>query len=132
MKMSEERRSVTRALICYARIGTGGCKTPFDIYKRIEGACGKNKELARDIWAVHECMQVLAAFSDFDTLKAVKEIYFKPFEKRSVRVPLKNEITNRIVRFAAENYVDERTVYRRLQKARKIWNFIRFSDTDDI
>ncbi len=131
MKMTDERRSMTAALVCYARIGTGGCKTPFQIYKRIEGACGKNKELARDVWAVHECLQVLRSISDFDTVKTVKEIYFKPFSRSPNRIPMKNELTNRIQSFALENYIDERTVYRRLLKARKIWKYIRFAGEDE-
>ena len=131
MKMSEERHSMTAALVYYSRIGIKGCKTPFQIYRRIEGACGKNEEFAKDIWAVHECLQVLTALSDVDTLKTIKEIYFKPFSKAPNRLPMKNEITNRIQRFAFEEHVDERTVYRRLQKARKIWKYIRFADEEN-
>ena len=131
MKMTEERHSMTAALVCYSRIGIDGCKTPFQIYRRIEGACGRNKAFARDIWAAHECLQVLYALSDLDTVMTIKEIYFKPFSKAPNRPSMKNEITNRIRRFAFENHVDERTVYRRLQKARKIWKYIRFAESPD-
>ena len=62
MKKTLERRSITVAMVQYARLGVYGCGTPFDIYKRIEGACGKNTALALDIWAAHECLLMLRVF----------------------------------------------------------------------
>lgn len=126
MKKSTERRSMTYAMICYARMGgTKGCSTPFDVYKRISGYLIHNQELALDVWAVHECLMTLYLAGDDETLKAVSEIYLKPFSKDLYMHLRKNEISRRILRFSYENNLDERTVYRRLRKARMLWLNIR-------
>ncbi len=116
---------MTNTLVRYARLGVEGCGTPFDIYKRIEGACGINRELSLDLWAMHECLLFLKISGDTDTLDAIKEIYLKPFLKAPDRATLKNEISGMILRYSCENYVDERTVYRRLRKARDLWGAFR-------
>lgn len=126
MKKSAERRTMTYAMICYSRMGGAeGCYTPFDIYKRISGYLIHNRELALDVWAVHECLMVLDLAGDTETLKALNEIYLKPFSKDLFVNARKNEISRRILRFSFENNLDERTVYRRLRKARTLWLKIR-------
>ena len=126
MKKSAERRSMTYAMICYSRMGGAkGCHTPFDVYKRIFGHLMHNQELALDVWAVHECLMALCLSGEDETLKAIKEIYLKPFSKDLYMNSRKNEISRRILRFAFENNLDERTVYRRLRKARTLWLKIR-------
>ena len=126
MKMSKDRRSMTFAMICYARLGEDiGCVTPFDAYRRIEGAYKGNKSLALDIWAVRECLLVLDIQDELETIRAIKEIYFKPFASDLKKKITRNEISELILRFAFDNYLDERTVYRRLKKARDLWCDIR-------
>ena len=126
MKKSKERRSMTFALICYARLGEDvGCVTPFEAYKRIEGAYRSNEPLALDIWAVKECLLILKLNGEDETIRAIREIYFKPFSNDLTRKVNRNEISELILRFAYENYLDERTVYRRLRKARQLWLDIR-------
>ena len=117
---------MTFALVCYARLGEDiGCTTPFETYRRIEGAYRSKRELALDIWAVKECLLMLKVQGDEEAIKAIREIYFKPFSSDLKRRVDKNEISELILRFAYENYLDERTVYRRLQKARDLWLHIR-------
>ena len=126
MKKSKERRSITYALICYARLGADvGCVTPFEAYKRIEGAYRSNEALALDVWAVRETLLILKLRGEDETIRAIREIYLKPFAKEMDRRVDKNEISGLILRFAYENHLDERTVYRRLQKARQLWQDIR-------
>ena len=128
MKRSIERRSMTYALICYARLGEDlGCVTPFEAYKRIEGAYRSNKSLALDIWAVKECLLMLKINGEDETIRAIREIYFKPFASDLCKRVDRNEISELVLRFAYENYLDERTVYRRLKKARQLWLDIRNS-----
>ncbi len=127
MKKSDERRSFTNAFVSYSRLMRNtSALTPFEVYRRIEGALGNNHKTALDLWAAHECMLMLYALNDTDTIIAVKEIYLKPFAKYPKRALKKNEISWRIRRFAAENFVDDRTVYRRLAKARNLWQKLRF------
>ena len=122
MKKSSERRSMTYALICYSRLGGDiGCLSPLDVYRRISGAWAHNEDVALDVWAVHECIMFLRLNGEYETIRAIREIYVEPFSKDIHSRITKNHISNRILRFAFENNLDERTVYRRLKKARSVW-----------
>ena len=118
---------MTFALVSYARLNLS-CKeyTPLDVYRIIDGVCGKNRELALDLWAVRELITFLKLKDDEMTLLALNEIYFIPFSKHPQRRIQRNEISDRILRFACENYLNERTVYRRLKMARELWFRIRY------
>lgn len=122
MKQSKERASMTRALVYYARLrGEEQSRSPLDMYNAIRGACIGKDMLAAELWAVQECLIMLDVLGEQETLKALKEIYLEPFSKAPLRIPAKSEISMRVLRFAFENHLDERTVYRRLQRARKLW-----------
>ena len=122
MKKTCERRVFTVALVMYARIGADTeCNTPFEIGNRIKGACGSNKALALELWAIYQMLFMLRLQNEADVLNAVYGIYFRPFYKSLSRAEMRNEISYRIRRFAIENYIDERTVYRRLKRARDLF-----------
>ena len=126
MKESRDRASMTCAFIYYARlIGARGSVSYSDMYRRIFGAFEGNRQLANDIWAAHETRLFLEITDERDTLKALNEIYLKPFARSPRRIAAKNEISLRVLRFAQDNHLDERTVYRRLSKARRLWSKIR-------
>ena len=111
----------------YVRIGAYvECANPFEFTKRLEGACGKNKSLAADLWTVYQTLFLLRMQNERDVLQAIYSVYFQPFCKAASKKELKNEISYRIRRFAIENYVDERTVYRWLKRARDIFFKIHF------
>ena len=112
----------------YARFNVAsGCNDLIDVYKRIQGVCGNNRELALDLLAVRDLVMILRLEGDNDTLKALNEIYFLPFAEYPQRQMRKREISYGVLRFAYENNVDERTVYRKLQKARMLWEKVRYS-----
>lgn len=71
--------------------------------------------------AVFDTLRLLELDRDTLALRAVKEIYFATAKKR-LRA---GEITLRIRRLAYEENCDDRTVYRRLGKARDVWQFVR-------
>ncbi len=132
MKKTTDTRNMARAFIKYAKLGLYDIDTsPFDAYTKIKGACGKNKRLAKELWAVHECLLIFGVLQDRETVRALCEIYLKPFSRSYAKNRAdkteeqgsleKNEISYLIQRFAMKNFLDVRTVYRRLQKARKIW-----------
>ena len=128
MKKSAERRSMTYALICYSRLGaTKSCTTPFEVYMRIYGAWGRNRDIALDVWAIHECLMILRLQGDDESVSAINEIYLRPFSKRLTCKAERLDISDRVLRFAFDNNLDERTVYRRLKKARDLWLAIRSS-----
>ena len=116
---------MTRALVCYARLGGDNwSSSPFDVCRRIEGAFGRNSQLAIDVWAVMECILILELNQKHEVLRALDEIYIKPSKKLLHKPLSKNEISMRVLRFAYENNLDERTVYRRLRTARCLWEDI--------
>ena len=126
MKKCKERRTITHALVIYHRLGLcNSFSLPFELFKRIVGVCGKNHSLAKDLWAIYETLFVLKTIEDTETLKAVENIYLKPFAKNILKKDIKNEISYRIIKYARENFMDPRTVYRKLQKAKKIFVKIR-------
>ena len=126
MKENRDRVSMTRAFVYYARLlGNVGDRSSLDIYNCIRGACGKNLALANDLWAAHETLTVLALQKKNEALRALGEIYLEPFASHPERRVRKNEISMRVLRFALENHLDERTVYRRLGYVRGLWLEIR-------
>ena len=128
MRKSKERRNMTYALVRYARLNIAyGCEDSIEIYKRIVGVCGSNRELALDLLAVRDLILTLKLENDTRTLKALHEIYFAPFVRTSKSQFGKSKMSYMILRFAYENNVDERTVYRSLQKAHMLWMKIRYT-----
>jgi hypothetical protein len=71
--------------------------------------------------AAGACLLILDVLGEAETLNAVMDIYIRPFSKRPMRTVKKNEISMRVLRFATENHLDQRTVYRRLRRAREMW-----------
>ena len=126
MKRCKERRTITRALVLYQRLGLCECSSfPFLLYKKIEGVCGKNKSLGVDLFSLHETLLFLNVLGESDILEAIDYVYFKPFQKSISKRDQKNEISYRVIKYANKNHMDERTVYRKLQKAKRIFFAIR-------
>lgn len=105
----------------YSRLGLANERlSPFDAYDRIRGVC-KNKSDALDLLAVYDTMRLLRISNKTEVIKAVYAVYFGSLGKK----PKKNEISDRVLRHATENYCDERTVYRQLEYARKLYLMLR-------
>ena len=60
-------------------------------------------------------------FDVTDIIEAVDFVYFHAFCDKTVRT----EISSRVLRYAYEHHCDERTVYRQLQYARRIYMIVR-------
>ena len=104
----------------YARYGYD--KAEIDIFQMCDIARGVSsvRECACQIIAVYETLQALEFFDRKETADAVRAVYFRCAER-----PLKkNEISWRVRRFATENYMDERTVYRHLRRVKAL--FLKF------
>lgn len=66
---------------------------------------------------VRDTLRVLDAIGETECLAAVRAVYFE-----NIRLPIKkNEISYRVRSFAFKMFIDDRTVYRRLERAGKIW-----------
>ncbi len=100
----------------YARLGLDRRKlSPFEAYAVMRGVSRSERE-ALELLAVYDTVRLLS-LTDPETEKALRAVYF--FDRG--RKPLKNQIGYRVLSFADENYCDERTVYRRLRKAKEMY-----------
>ena len=105
----------------YSRLGLANQSlSPFDVYDRIRGVCATKSD-ALDLLAVYDTMRLLRLSNKKDVIKSVYAVYFSILGKK----PKKNEISERVLRHATESYCDERTVYRQLEYARKLYKMLR-------
>lgn len=108
-----------RAFRNYARLGLVGSRSAIDTVCKIRGIC--NDSAALDMLAVFDTLRLLEFLDDMIALRAVRDIYFATAGSKLHS----NEITLRIRRLADEMHCDDRTIYRRLKKARDMWEYIR-------
>ena len=110
------RDEAAHAFRKYARLGFDKTEIkPFEAYLRMRGV-SKSDTDAEKLLAVYDMMRLLA-FTDPEAAMTVRAVYFAERGK----YPLKNQTSERILRFATENHLDERTVYRRLKKAKDLY-----------
>jgi len=106
-----------RAFIKYARLcPDAGELSYFDICKRLRG-CMKNEASALRMLAVYDTLRLLEASGKELSANAVRAVYLEDPSK----VMRKNEISFRVVKFAALNYMDVRTVWRRIAEAKALY-----------
>ena len=103
----------------YARMGLTSSRSMLEIISKIRGMCRDCTAL--DMLAVFDTLRLLEFLGDDIALRAVSDIYFATAQKK----PEANQITFRIRRLADEMHCDDRTVYRRLKRARDLWAYIR-------
>lgn len=119
MKKDPKDEAAVRAFRTYARLGLCGSESALGIICRIRGICRDHAAL--DMLAVFDALRLLELSGDTIALRAVRDVYFFGASSR-LRV---NEITLRVRRLADELHCDDRTVYRRLKKARDLWHSLR-------
>ena len=116
-----DKKTIVSSFRKYSRLGLANDKlSPFDAYDRIRGVC-RTKGEALDLLAVYDTMRLLRISNKTEVIKAVYAVYFGHLGRN----PRKNEISDRVLRHATENYCDERTVYRQLEYARKLYLTLR-------
>ncbi len=119
MKKDIMKEKAAQAFRSYARLSLCNCNSALQVLCRIRGVCGDRTAL--DMLAVFDTLRLLELEGDTLALRAVKEIYFATARKCLYA----GEVTLRIRRLAYEENCDDRTVYRRLGKAREVWHFVR-------
>ena len=127
MRKAEKKRGeqdrATEYFLRYARYGFATREEdPFSLYESIRGSVSNTRE-ASIMLAVGDTLRLLRYMGRYETVNAVRAVYFAGRGRRLRR----NEISLRIRRFAAEHYLDERTVYRRLSDAKHL--FLHLLDT---
>ena len=118
---SKINTSVARAFRRYAMYGFHRRRMKvFEAYAAIRGFT-PSESAALDMLTVFDTLRLLSAAGETDCLMAVREIYFA----NNGRMPRKNELTLRVRRHAFERHCDERTVWRRLLRARELYSVLR-------
>ncbi|MBQ2715716.1 MAG: hypothetical protein IJF21_02855 [Clostridia bacterium] len=119
MKKDIMTERAARAFRDYARMGLVGSRSAIDTVCKIRGICSDSTAL--DMLAVFDTLRLLELLGDVIAIRSVRDIYFANAGSK----PHSNEITLRIRRLADELHCDDRTVYRRLKKARDMWEYLR-------
>ena len=120
---SDEKTKIITAFRKYTRLGLASeMLSPFLAHRRIRGI-SRSLDEAYDLLAVYDTVRILRLLKRNEELNAVKAIYFSD---RNI-LQRKNIITMRVIRHAYETNCDERTVYRQLQFARRLYSNIRKS-----
>ena len=121
MEKTEKRNEIIHIFRKYARLGLDDHDlNPIQTYKKIELCC-ISRRARLDMMAVFDMLRLLELSGDADTLEAVRYVYF---EGKTFRLT-KAEISSRVSHVANKTYCDNRTVYRRLEKARALYEKIR-------
>lgn len=86
--------------------------------KEIEGVVGNfdTSQLLKDIQSAQQTIKLLMFMGKYDIVEALIEIYFV-FPEQTMR---KGAIENRVQKYAMDNEIYGRTVYRKLSEARTI------------
>lgn len=92
----------------------------FEAYASIRGIMPDDTK-ALDMLTVFDTLRLLSASGQGECVRAVRDIYFA----NRGRPMKKNELTLRVRRHAIDNYCDERTVWRRLLRARELYTALR-------
>ena len=104
----------------YARLGLDRRRIEvFQAYDIIRGAC-RDQEDARDMLAVYDTLRLLAASDKQECIDAIRTVYFYGAGRR----PRRNDVAYRVRRLAFDTYCDERTVYRRLRYAARLYSVV--------
>ena len=113
----QKRDRMTGAIRWYCRLGLHRPEVDtVTAVKRIAG-CSTSPERVRELLAVRDMLLILRISGAEETLDALRQIYFRE-EKRLHR---KNEVSMRVLRYATDHHWDERTVYRRLRSAKRLY-----------
>ena len=109
--------TAVRAFIKYGRLcPDAGELSYFDICTRLRGAM-KNEISALRMLAVYDTLRLLRAEGKSVSADAVEYVYMSD----TYKILRKNEISFRVLKFAALNYMDMRTVWRRIAEAKDLY-----------
>ncbi len=120
---TDNKLKIITAFRKYKRLGLASASlSPFVAYKRIRG-CSRNIAEAYDLLAVYDTVRILKLLNKSDVLNSVNAVYFA-----HIRASQKaTSVSMRVLRHAYETSCDERTVYRQLEFARKLYSDLRNS-----
>ena len=121
MEKTDKRNEIIRNFRKFARLGVDfESLNPIQAYKKIDTLC-YSRRARLDMLAVYDTLRLLWLDGDEETIDVLKTVYFAG---RAYRLT-KHDISARVLAIAQENHCDERTVYRRLERARGLYEKVR-------
>ena len=121
MEKNDKRNEIIRVFRKFTRLGLDSERlNPIQVYKKIELLC-YSRRARLDMLAVYDTLRLLWLQDDLETIGAIKSVYFSGKAYRLT----KYDISARVLALATESHCDERTVYRRLERARTVYEKIR-------
>ena len=121
MIKNDQRNEIIRVFRKFSRLALDGeGLNPIQVYKKIEFLCVSRRSRL-DMLAVYDTLRLLYLDGEFEIIDAIRCVYF---EGRAIRLT-KYEIGSRVLALANANHCDERTIYRRLERARKLYEKVR-------
>lgn len=115
------RNEIIRIFSKFARLGFANERlNPIQVYKKIELVCISRRSRL-DMLAVYDTLRLLRLNGEDEILKAISEVYFESTSYRST----KHERGAYVLRLATNEHCDDRTIYRRLERARALFEKIR-------
>ena len=121
MQNNEKRNEIIRIFRKFSRLGLNSeALSPIQIYKKIDVLC-VSRRARLDMLSVYDTLRLLWLDGDIEIIQAINSVYF---EGKAYRLT-KYDIGARVLALAQENHCDERTIYRRLEKARVIYEKVR-------
>ena len=121
--MQEEitKNEIIRVFRKFARLGLANEQlNPIQAYKKIELLCVSRRSRL-DMFAVYDTLRLLELNGETDVIEAVYNVYFDGTAYRLTN----QEKGARVLRLAHESHCDNRTIYRRLEKARSLYIEVR-------
>ena len=120
MSELEQKKRMIRSFIKYSRLGLASKGLDsFDAYDRIRG-CSSDRREAKELLAVYDTVRFLRLTENTEALGALCFVYFS-ISGAQIK---KRQISERVLRYAYENHCDQRTVYRRLAYAAKVYRMM--------
>ena len=111
------RKAETRVFYKYARLGLDRKNySSVEMARRVSGYCSSDADAIR-LLAVYDTLRVLEAEGKGECAEAVRAVYFSSRGKG----PRKNDLTLAVRRFACTHFLDERTVWRRIDTAKSLY-----------
>lgn len=121
MANNNERNEIIRVFRKFARLSIDFERlNPMQAYKRIELLCTSRRSRL-DMLAVYDMLRLLYLSDEAEIVDALYRVYFKGKGHRLT----KHDIGARVLTLANENFCDERTIYRRLERARRLYERVR-------
>lgn len=121
MQKSENRNEIIRVFRKFARLGLDSeYLNPIQVYKKIDTVC-VSRRARLDMLAVYDCLRLFWLNGEEEIIDAVKCVYFSGKTYRLTKF----DISARVLALAQEFHCDERTIYRRLERARNLYTKIR-------